>query len=439
MLSIAVEEKYLLYTTSGIRPGVTMKCVANYEISAECSVVADDLVLKIEHPKGLYRARVQNIPRQVYTMPFLLSLHLYFDAPVLDEARDIADDLLADCLNMFAFTTGSRFRRHRIRQIVDATPGKTGVRSLLMWADSIEYEDPQPFLIEDTAHAIERLLEFDTPPAIRRAMRWYRLGINAKTPDDQFMYFWFSLEIVSEFQKSSERVPDRCSKCQTPLYCESCGTHPVHRPYPKQSIRALLKAIDNECDDATIELLEKARNSLMHGSTLREIEDNLPQPHEQIVDILGRLLWRSLINQFPHEMFDGSLTMGYPSTYVHRTVHTVAHMQTVVPVETDGDLDLSFAGLRAERTPFGPPQSAQPTVISMSPEQYERLGQVSFVKGEHQEMCRRIYDRIKTKDGQVHALVLSTDMALIKDAVKRGDTGAWQDLFREIMKGSSKG
>ena len=75
----------------------------------------------------------------------------------------------------------------------------------------------------------------------------------------------------------------------------------------------------------------------------------------------------------------------------------------------------------------------------MSPEQYERLGQVSFVKGEHQEMCRRIYDRIKTKDGQVHALVLSTDMALIKDAVKRGDTGAWQDLFREIMKGSSKG
>ena len=33
-----------------------MKCAANYEIRAECSVVADDQVLKFEHPKGLYRA-----------------------------------------------------------------------------------------------------------------------------------------------------------------------------------------------------------------------------------------------------------------------------------------------------------------------------------------------------------------------------------------------
>ena len=33
----------------------------------------------------------------------------------------------------------------------------------------------------------------------------------------------------------------------------------------------------------------------------------------------------------------------------------------------------------------------------------------------------------------VHALVLSTDMASIKEALKRGDTGVWQDFFREIM------
>ena len=88
-----------------------MECVANYEIKPECSVIADDLVLRIKHPKGLYRARIQNIPRPVHTTPFLLSLHLYFDAPSLDEALDIADDFLADCLNMLAFTTGSGFRQ----------------------------------------------------------------------------------------------------------------------------------------------------------------------------------------------------------------------------------------------------------------------------------------------------------------------------------------
>jgi len=121
------------------------------------------------------------------------------------------------------------------------------------------------------------------------------------------MYFWFALEIVAEFQKSTEKLPDRCPHCQSPLYCETCEKHPVHRPYAKQAIRALLKAVDEEGGDATVELLDKTRNSLMHGSTLRDIEDSLPQPHEQIVDTLGRLLRRALILQFPREMFDGVL------------------------------------------------------------------------------------------------------------------------------------
>jgi hypothetical protein len=232
-------------------------------------------------PKGLYRARIQNIPRSTYSVPFLLSLHLYFDAPVITEAQSVADGLLADCMSMLAFTTGAEFRRHRIRQIVDATPGLV-MRSILMWTDEIEHENPQPFFNQKTTQSMERLLEFDAPQAIRRAMRWYRLGINAAIPDDQFMNFWFALEIVAEFQKSPDKVPDRCPQCRQPLDCETCKTHPVHKPYAKQAIRNLLKAVDPGCDDATVDRLDRTRNSLMHGSTLKEIEDSLPQPHEQI-------------------------------------------------------------------------------------------------------------------------------------------------------------
>jgi hypothetical protein len=300
-----------------------------------------------------------------------------------------------------------------------------------VWGDAVEHEDPQPFLREDTTQAIERLSEFDMPRAIRRAMRWYRIGVNSTVPDDQFMYFWFALEIIAEFQKSMEKVSDKCPRCQNPLYCQTCETIPVHRPYPKQAIRALLKAVDKNCDDVTIERLDKTRNSLMHGSTLTEIEDG--QPGQHVVDVLGRLLWRALIHQFPKEMFDGTLAMGYPSTYVHRTVHGVAHIQTVVPVGPDGDLDLSFKGLKVEMVPSSPPQSALPTVISMSPEQHERLVKLKSVKGDHQEMCQRIRETIETKDGRVHALVLSTDMASIKSALKQDNTGAWHDLFREIL------
>ena len=165
----------------------------------------------------------------------------------------------------------------------------------------------------------------------------------------------------------------------------------------------------------------------------RLIDFAFVSPHEQIVDILGRLLWRALVHQFPPEMFDGTLAMGYPSTYIHRTFHGVANMQTVVPVGADGDLDLSFEGMKLQTVPFGPPQSARSSVVSMSPDQYERLGQLRFVKGDHQEMCQRIYQRVKKQDGQVRALVLATDMKVIKNAIERGDMGTWQELFRDII------
>lgn len=390
------------------------------------------LVLRINHPRGLYRARIKNIPRTVYTTPFLLSLHLYFEAPALAQAREIADGHWADCMNMLAFTTVSRFQRHRIRQIVEATAG-TAMRSVLMWSESIEYEDPQPFLDANIVHSVERLSEFDIPPAIRRALRWYRLGINSNLPDDQFTYFWFALEIVAEIQKSTEKVADACPKCRSPLYCEPCQTHPTHKPYAKQAIRALLKAVDRNCDDAAIDRLDKTRNSLMHGSTLNEIEDALPQPHEEIVDVLGRLLWKALVHEFPREMFDGKLSMGIPSTYVHRTMHAVAHLETVVPADADGDLDLNFKGTTSKVMPFGPPQSARPFMIRMTAEQYKRLGRLGYAKGDQAEMCQRVYQKAQEKDGQIYALALATDMALIKAALNRNESGSWQDLFRQVL------
>ena len=39
-----------------------MRVAANYEIRSDCSVVEDGQVLRIRHPRGLYNARIQNIP-----------------------------------------------------------------------------------------------------------------------------------------------------------------------------------------------------------------------------------------------------------------------------------------------------------------------------------------------------------------------------------------
>ncbi len=417
--------------------GNPMECVANFEINSECSVVHDDQVLRIVHPTGLYRARIQNIKRQDFANHFRLSLHLYFDAPNLNESRAIANTLLAECLNMLAFTTGSKFEHHRIRQIVDATPGIEGMRDVLLWTDSIQHEDPQPFLDDDIPGAIEKLSVSEIPPAIQRALRWYRLGVNADVPDDQFTYFWFAIEIVAEHAKSTEKVSDKCSKCGSALFCETCNAHPTHRPYPKQAIHSLMLTADAKCNEETVKLLDKTRNSLMHGATLSEIEAEHADLEDHIVDILGRILFKALVTQFPHELFDGSLAMGFPSTFVHRTATGIVHMQTVVPVDEEGEFDLGFEGFKAEMKSFGPPQSAVPTIIRMTAEQYERLRGVRISNSETKETIERIYQNTKRHLYDIYAQVLSTDMELIRSGVENEAEGEWQELFKEILESNS--
>lgn len=411
-----------------------MRVAANYEIRSNCSVVEDGQVLRIQHPRGLYKARTQNISRSAFDRPFLLSLHIYFEAPSLEQAEEIGEELLADCLNMLAFATGAGLQRHRIRQIVDATPGLDGMRSVLMWGDSIEYEDPQPCLDLDISRSVERLMEFDYPPAIRRALRWYRIAINEEHPDDQFMSFWFALEILAEYQKSPEKVPDRCPRCRSPLFCESCKLHPEHRPYAKQAIVALLKDVDSGCTDATIAILDKARNSLMHGTTLREVEAELPNPHEHIVDVLGQLVWSALIRQFPKEIFDGNTVMCFPSTFVHYSARGIAHIQTVVHENSEGELDLSFRGISMKMEAFGPPQSARPSVVRMTAEQHQRLVKLSYAEGDQRDLCKRVAARSKQQGEHFLSLVLATDMATVKSALEQNQPGTWVDLFRDILK-----
>ena len=410
-----------------------MRFIANHEIESEMSVASDDIRLKLQHPKGHFQARIKNILRDDYSTPFLLSLQIIFEAPSLDEARDIAQEKLSECLNMLAFVTGAGVRRYRTKQIVDCTP-LSGMRECLVWADSVEHEDPQPFLDENVIASMERLLQFDSPPAVRRALRWYRIGIHDSIPEDQFQYFWFALEILAEHQKSPEKVADRCPQCKSPLYCENCKTHPTHRPYAKQAIRALIQAVDKTCKEETIEALDKARNALTHGATLEEIEEELPSSGEHIVDVLGRILFRALVHQFPKEIFKETVHFGSPTTYLHRTMTGIANVSTMVPKGEDGELDLDvLTGLKVSMVTDRPPQSGRPSIIVMTPDQHKQLGLLTHENGDHQELCKRVYQRAKAENGKIVTLVLSRDMARIGEALKRGETGNWQDLFREIM------
>lgn len=415
--------------------GLLMKCVASYEIMSEVSVVSDDRVLTITDPAGAFKARVKNIPRTEFTTPFLLSLHIYFEATDLEAAQESAEDTMAHCLNMLAFTTGAGFRKHRIRKIIDGSnPSEMRMRDALMWSEKVEYDDPQPFLRDENAASIERLLEHDIPPALKRALRWYRLGVDTSSPDDQFTYFWFALEIVAEFNKPTEKVHDKCAHCQEPLYCEKCQKHPKHRPYAKQAIRALVQDVASDSDAGTFDLLDKTRNSLMHGSTLKEIESTLPDSDDHVVDVLGRILWKAIVMQFPPKFFKEQIVMGTPETYVHYKMNMVATIQTVFPADREGYFDLDSSSMTMEMKPPGPPQSALPSVVRMTKEQYNTLCKLSYGQNEQREMLERLRSHAQEHEGHIFVQVLSTDRAIIDQAIERKEDGEWQNLFREIIK-----
>jgi hypothetical protein len=240
-----------------------MQCVANYEIRSELSVFEDGRWLKLQHPNGLFRARIRNIIRSDFSGPFLLSLHLAFDAPSLEEAKDVAEERLADCLNMLALTTGSAFVRHRIRQIVDGTPGGP-MRSCLMWGDAIEHENPTPFLDDQIMASTERLLAFDAPPAVRQAMRWYRIGVNASIPDDQCQSeperkrfeeaAWWGAEymVTGEISVPNRHSDELCIRALQRSHGERFGFSAVERsdalPHPRTGDRAHAELSDSEPD-----------------------------------------------------------------------------------------------------------------------------------------------------------------------------------------------
>lgn len=239
---------------------------------------------------------------------------------------------------------------------------------------------------------------------------------------------------MAEFNKPTEKVHDKCAHCQEPLYCEKCQKHPKHRPYAKQAIRALVQDVASDSDAGTFDLLDKTRNSLMHGSTLKEIESTLPDSDDHVVDVLGRILWKALVVQFPPKFFKEQIVMGTPETYVHYKMNMVATIQTVFPADREGYFDLDSSSMKMEMKPPGPPQSALPSVVRMTKEHYDTLCKLSYGQNEQREMLERLRSHAQEHEGHIFVQVLSTDRAIIDQAIERKEDGEWQNLFREIIK-----
>jgi hypothetical protein len=228
----------------------------------------------------------------------VLSAQLTFNSDVFDQSlRSVAQDKLGAALNFLVFATNRKLAITRLKKIIDWTPGLSD-RKAFIYAEKPEWEIATPGLAHAYADTVEWMLAMDPMVEQQTAMRWYRRGVEATTIEDQFSYFWFALEIAAEALKSVERVPSKCPKCNSPLYCEQCGTHPKHRRYPGEAIRQIVERFYPKNADEMFKPLELIRHTLMHGGRIASLAGKLPGDAQSAVNIMAYVSWHALLLMF---------------------------------------------------------------------------------------------------------------------------------------------
>lgn len=321
-----------------------MKVIADFEVRSELMVPEGDGSISWTHPRLNYECRLQRIPGKSPRAAPLLSLHLIYDTPSLEEAEDIGTDLLIDAMNYLCLVTGCTVEFHRLIQIFEWSTAGGMHNGLLFAKQSLDDNWPTGEMPADISATLALLQEAKVSDRLANALRWFRLGVASTALDEQFQQFWFALELAALDAKNVEPVHDLCAKCRKPLYCETCQDHPKHRPYPKQAIAEVVTSIAPKLDFGP---LNTARNALMHGDRLDSVAHQLPVEPSRLVDIFGHLvrdiLVRAISGALPTDAAGKSAHFLKPNTFLHFRMGAAAAIQAGLGRRKNGEPDLGGA------------------------------------------------------------------------------------------------
>lgn len=219
-----------------------------------------------------------------------LNARLTFNAESLEDARERSQDLLAGILNALVWISVSMIRQAKLVRVVDWSPGKT-MRDAFIFTETPKIAVAEPILAPEMVESAAKLYRVQQVERVQIALRWFRLGIGGDNLEEQFTYFWFSLETAAEALKSGGKVPSKCPVCEANLYCESCKTHPLHRKFSADAIRDLILSAfsDEEKGRTAFKTLTKIRHTLLHGRRLGSIEESLPYDGVVATNLLAKI------------------------------------------------------------------------------------------------------------------------------------------------------
>lgn len=306
-----------------------MRCLADFILDSDLCLKEGTGSLTLAAPDNDFTLTLSNVKSGSENIDAVLSAQLIFEASSFENIREIACDKLAKALNALTYATNSKFVQVLLKRVIDWTPGIIE-RQAIIYVETPELEKAEPALDNVYLGTARRLLVMQSGEKQQEALRWYRLGIQADNLEEQFSYFWFALEIAAEYSKGTEKVPSKCPKCQQPLFCESCGEHPMHRKYAGEAIRQIISRIQQINADEVFKTLQVIRHTLMHGGRINSVLDQLPCTDEQAVNKLAFVTWHAIGFMFTGADPEPSkpMELGYRDSLVRRTLVAGATITT---------------------------------------------------------------------------------------------------------------
>jgi hypothetical protein len=261
-----------------------------------------------------------------------LSAHVVLEDEDRQNAADKAEVHLRQFLNVLTIVTNAYYRIEARILVADWTPGLEK-RRLLYFKGFPNPHVPIYALSQKEIETVKKLMRKPIPRSVQLAMGWWARGVSAEYPNGQFQFFWYALEILAEHAKPSVKVPSKCPTCNGDLYCPICKQTPLHRPYPKQAVKMLVDKHVRGEPDRFFQLIDEARNRLLHGDDPTEIERELDIKWEKISDSLGKATWAALVDTLIKNITAtgateaGKLVLMEANTYVHYHVTIGADME----------------------------------------------------------------------------------------------------------------
>ena len=290
-------------------------------------------------PERNIELRLKNLDVEMGKERPLLEALLIFEAESLETGFKIGRTLLKELLSSLSYITSFKFEYHRAKRLIDWSDG-TFARQFHIYANFPGHDLPNYVLTPELLNSAGAMWQASKDHPLEVAVHWFASGVKATVLEDQFQLFWFAAELLASHGKDMTPVNDLCAVCRMPLYCETCGTHPTHRPYQKQVIEHLIHAFAGEKREVISERLFKVRNMLMHGSTRDQIELSIDHKLEDCVEEIAQitktgilhLLQGDLAKVTEKETFEILLLEGY--AHVTLGVHALMSSSSIPPIST---------------------------------------------------------------------------------------------------------